>query len=279
MDRTTYIGSSDAIDIVTRDWHKTWAVKTGKVERENLDDVFKVQLGRFTENFHLDWTIRRLGEEDPGWYEIDGSRQWEATDTRLPFVVSHLDAIVRKGDDKPGCPVEAKHSSGARPMAHLIDFYMPQLQHHLLTTGADKLLFSVILANNEPERVWIGRSDEYIDTLRAYYEEFWGYVQSDTPPPKAGFSPEAGVITPKVTDLIPIDGMTRRDAGQENAFMSLAATFRDTKAAHGQHEAAKKEIKTLIAPTESEVRSPILTLKRNKKGSVLIDLHETEEAA
>src|SRR5215218_8597911 len=55
INRNTGIGGSDAKKILDGDWHSLWLEKTGQKEPETLDHIFRVQLGKWTEPFHVDW--------------------------------------------------------------------------------------------------------------------------------------------------------------------------------------------------------------------------------
>jgi hypothetical protein len=51
FDRTTGIGATDARLIMAGDWHQLWLEKTKRAQPPNLDDIFRVQLGKVTESF------------------------------------------------------------------------------------------------------------------------------------------------------------------------------------------------------------------------------------
>lgn len=280
-DRATYIGSSDAHDILRTNWLQVWRRKVKLVTEDDLSDNFKVQLGLHTEPFHIDWTLRRFieGRAEVGehWYEMPACRQQAVQDRDQSYIGCHLDAALayEHGAQTFVYPVEVKHSSGGRTLDELVDWYMPQLQHQMMVTGRDRLLFSAIMGNAEPERVWIGRSDDYIAKLRELYARFWKLVETREAPLASG-PIEDEIITPKIKDAIPINGMKKRDGSASNEFMAQAHALRDTKAAHTAHEDAKKALKGLIADDEAEVYSPVVTLRRNAKGSVLVKIHEED---
>jgi hypothetical protein len=268
-ERTKYLGASDAKHILAggRAWQDLWKQKTSRAEPVNLDDVFPVQLGSFTEDFHLDWTIERLGRTTD-WREDAGQRQRE---DRVPFfnqvpMLAHLDARVSNAVTGQIAPVEAKHSSGARNLEDLVDFYMPQLQQIMLCGGYEKLLFSAILANTEPARVWIGRSHAYADVLTEQSAAFWKYVTTDTLPPIDG---PVTMLSTAAKNAVEINDMVVRDATLDNHFVSAAADYNDNQDAAKKFENAKKDLKAMVADNEREVYCPALTIKRSKANALL----------
>ena len=61
MNRQGFIGGSDLYNIMQGNWHVLWLVKTGRKEPEDLSQVFRVQLGSFTEQFNIDWFCQDTG--------------------------------------------------------------------------------------------------------------------------------------------------------------------------------------------------------------------------
>lgn len=282
MDRRSYIGSSDAREVLFGDWRKLWGEKTGRIERPSLDDNFRVQLGNVTEPFHLDWTCRRLAEAGEPWVKW-GDDQPEHFHESMPYVISHPDRVLMRTDGVAGkAPVEAKFGNrGYMNADQLADHHMPQMQHHLLCMGAGIGLFSFSLDRDEPVRVWVPASAEWHNAMVEAYRDFWGYVTSDTQPP-AGKAPDIQpdpVMVPRGPS--PEKLMRRRDATGDNEFTALAHTFLETKEARDRHEQAKTDIKKLVRADESEVFLPgVLSLKRNTKGSLLFtDLREAVATA
>jgi predicted phage-related endonuclease len=268
-ERTKYLGASEAKHILAggRAWQDLWKQKTGRVQPDDLSDVFPVQLGSFTEDFHLDWTIARLGRTTD-WREIKGGRQHE---DRVGFfnqvpMLAHLDALIINEATKGKAPVEVKHSSGQRKLEDLVDFYMPQLQQIMLCGGYEKLLFSAILANTEPERLWIGRSHAYADVLTEQSAAFWKYVTTDTLPPIDG---PVTMLSTAAKNAVEINDMIVRDATLDNHFVSAATDYNDNQDAAKKFETAKKDLKSMVADNERDLYCPALTIKRSKSGSLL----------
>lgn len=180
----------------------------------------------------------------------------------MPYIASTPDSAILFDGRK--VPVETKHSNGATTMEKQVELYMPQIQHHLLCTKADRLLFSVIFGNTEPERVWVGPSPDWHNAMLDAYARFWHHMETDTRPEGGAFS---DVIMPSA-DSVPVNATVKRDASTDNQFMALAHDFIANEGAAKVYEAAKKDLKALMKKDEREVYSPILTMKRNRAGSI-----------
>tara|TARA_Y100000385_G_scaffold248149_1_gene268725 strand:- start:2016 stop:2867 length:852 start_codon:yes stop_codon:yes gene_type:complete len=276
-DRNTYIGSSDARDIKTGNWLKVWAEKTGRTPREDLSDNFKVQLGVWTEQFHLNWTFKRLQAEADGIYTMSkdykGKQHWAT----YGVCGSHPDAILEEGAGDT-TPLEVKHSGGFRfrDAAEAARFYMPQLQHHMMCFGSDNICFSIIRGNEEPERTWVGRSQPYIDDYYAKCQAFWEHIEQDREPaPFLEHKETPDEI--KINDQIPLNGKTRRSIQTDNHASVLIGQFLETKDAVTIHNSAKSQLKAMMADNEAELYCDELVLKRNKAGSILFKVQKKEE--
>lgn len=274
MDRKRYIGSSDAADIMAMNYHRLYRLKMGFDQPEDLSANWKVQLGVITEQFHLDWTIAALNRErvsDWQWSKRtkDGVQHFASF---LPEGMtwelgSTPDALLKSGSTH--LPVEVKHTGRFHTVEEAADFYMPQLQHHMLVWNAPNILFSVIIGTEEPERRWIGFSQDYADIYLARCAQFMEFVETETPPPPALFGDTTKIILPSaVTDGIPFDGMTRRDLSTSNRAMELVPKFIAGKAAADAFDAVKKELKSMMADDERELYCKDLVIKRNRAGAI-----------
>lgn len=154
---------------------------------------------------------------------------------------------------------------------------MPQLQHHLYAWGAERLLFSVIVGNQEPERLWIGASSEYISHYVSRCDAFWQHMREDRAPSPAFFGASSEVKVPQaVKDSVPINGFKRRDISMDNMAQALIPEFIETKKAAQRHEQIKDDLKALMKPDEAELYSPQITLKRDKRGAIRITVKDED---
>jgi len=292
MNRNEYIGSSDASDILAGNFSKLFRQKKGFDEREDLSDNFKVQLGIHTEDFHLDWTLKEMNAtrgtdfdwskhaglaDDPNPPQHFASFIASATSSK-PVLGSHPDALIR---DPSGniFPIEVKHTGRFRSADEAADFYMPQLQHHMICWGVEQIVFSVICGTEAPDRIWIGYSEAWADHYCQQCDKFWSYMVADTAPAPALYGGHDLKVPSAIKDTIPFDGMKKRDLSKSNSAMTLIPEFITTKAQAARHEDVKKELKAMMADDENELYSPALTLKRNKAGSILFKIHDEKKVA
>lgn len=289
MDRSKYIGSSDARDILAGDFDRIYSVKMGLVPPLDLSNNFKAQLGVCTEDFHLDWTTRKLNEETGGGFKFSkhakGKEQHFSTFSPVatahkPVLGSHPDALLK---DHAGnvMPIEVKMTGRWSNADEAADFYMPQLQHHMLCWGVDKLLFSVIVKTEEPERIWIGASPEWQEHYIDACDRFWGHIiTAERPAPTYMKTETKKVVVPtKVADTVPRNGWKKRSLDGDNRAPALIDEFLETKAAVARHEEVKKDLKELMRDDENELYGDRVTLKRNVKGSILINIHKQKDKA
>ncbi len=290
-DRTKYIGSSDARDILSGSWDRLYKLKKKMIEPDDLSDNFKVQLGVLTEEFHLDWTVRRhMAEHGDGWkwskFRDDGSQHFAKfqpdTFDHPPLLVSHPDALIRDPLAKV-MPMEVKHTGRFKNADEAADFYMPQIQHHMICWDTNLLLFSVICGNDEPERIWVGASLEWREHYLTECEKFWQHIANNHPPAPAFYDgAKAASVPTKVKDSVPLNGMRRISFETLTEGSNRAPTMIDdfiaTKDAVKRHDAVKKEIKDLVPDDVKEVYGERLTIKRDARGAMRFTVHEQKAA-
>ena len=280
MNRCDYIGSSDARDIMSGNWLELYNKKMGLVEEVDLSDNFKVQLGTETESFHLDWLQKQLDAKFPGVYSLSkGLHQHGDVKKAQHFNIheccgSHIDAILTEPSNTQTL-VEVKHSGTFRSLDELCDYYMPQIQHHLFVWDVEHLVFSAIRGNEPPAQIWVERNEEYKEHYTSLCSIFWEHVQNANPPPTdLGLEP----LPQKTFDAIKRDGMVRRDISTDNHAQVLINQYKETKEASEIHAWAKKEMKSLMKPDESELYCDDLVLKRSKAGAILFQQPKKERA-
>ncbi|WP_138469853.1 hypothetical protein [Poseidonocella sp. HB161398] len=285
MDRNKYLGSSDARDILSGDWNRMYREKMGLQPREDLSGSWPVQLGLATEDAHLDWTIAKLAEEHGEGFKHsklkDDGDQHEAVfkpegTFHNPVIGSHPDALIRTPDGFV-YPMEVKHTGRWADAEEAADFYMPQLQHHMLCWRSELLLFSVIVGAAQPEYIWIGASEDWQRHYIERCDAFWHHVKSKTPPSPRFFDSSMKpkpIVPAAIKNTVPFNGMMRRDLSDNNQIPALVDEFVTTKLAAARHEEVKKELKELVKDTDSEVYHPRITMKRNKRGAILIAIHD-----
>jgi hypothetical protein len=68
------------------------------------------------------------------------------------------------------------------------------------------------------------------------------------------------------------------DMSASNAWAELSGTFRQTRAAHQEHEGAKADLKKLVPEDAKEAIGHGLRAKRSKSGAITFDILDLEPA-
>jgi predicted phage-related endonuclease len=262
--RMGFIGGSDAVKIMSGDWHQLWLEKTGQGQPVDLSDQFNVQLGTYTEDFNIAWfeheyNLQVLAYQHEVSSKIDG----------IPFKAT-LDGVLKENDIDVG--LECKHTSSFRKFDDILAYYTPQIQLYMKVAKLDKMYLSVIFGN-QWECKLIERSEDEWQRMLPILKDFWNHVENNIPP-----SADMPNELPTGVQHMTIDNMVTRDASQDNFFVELQhhyiAHYDDTKI----FENAKKELKSLVEPNEREVYTDKLSIKRNKRGALTIHIKEVDDA-
>ncbi len=259
--RRHFIGGSDARIIMGRDEKALaglWKEKRGETAPVDLSHELIVQLGLVTEDLN-----RR-------WYEVSsGNRvaqvQHHVVHRTFPWMAATLDGVVKE----TGAVFEAKFmlpwsfSEEAAAEKH-----MAQLQHNMLVVGTKKSVLSIINGGGKWVELSIEADPIYQTILIAAEKAFWRAVKTgeapalfDCEPPK----PRIGAV--RVVDM-----------NASNSWAEFAGLFRDTQAAHTDHERAKSELKGLMPQDAKEAMGHGIRAKRSKSGAISFDLVEREGA-
>jgi len=261
--RMGFIGGSDAVKIMSGDWHQLWLEKTGQGQPVDLSDQFNVQLGTYTEDFNIAWfeheyNLQVLAYQHEVSSKIDG----------IPFKAT-LDGVLKEDGEDVG--LECKHTSSFRKFDDILAYYTPQIQLYMKVAKLDKMYLSVIFGN-QWECKLIERSEDEWQRMLPILKDFWNHVVNKIPP-----SSDMPNELPTGVQHMTIDNMVARDASKDNHFVELQhhyiAHYDDTKI----FEDAKKELKSLVAPNEREVYTDKLSIKRNKRGALTIHIKEIDE--
>ena len=253
-DRHLGIGSSDAKRIIDNDWRSLYLEKTQQVESENLDHIFRVQLGIFTEQFHIDWLSKR-----EGWASerVDKRNHHKAH----KFMYCHLDGWV-KGDSTF---VEVKHSNSRATARDKATYYMPQLQHTMAIMDVPWCHFSVIAGNDEPELVRVDAHLEYQTKLIEMEQSFWWHVENKVEPEITPTAKQEKLRV--VAKDVFIDGLKEYDMTGNNEWAALAVDYIENEAAVARFNAAKDTLKDLVPQDASVVSGYGLMIKKDKRGA------------
>jgi predicted phage-related endonuclease len=251
MNRLGFIGGSDCVKIMQGHWLELWQIKTGLAEGEDLSNNLAVQLGTYTESFNIGWF-----EKQHNAHVKNQQLAFEKTIGGVP-VKGTIDGMWN------GAVLECKHTNAHNSMEDAVSYYMPQIQTYAHLAEADGIWMSIIFGNNKWESTYVSYDQDYFDSMWAVVSDFWGYVLRNEEP--------VGVDIPSIdTDSIALDNMVKRDASRDNHFISAAHDYLEHEESAKAFDRAKKDLKAMVAHDEREVYSNLLTIKRDKRGSLRI---------
>src|SRR6186713_2447987 len=224
FDRRDFIGGSDARIMMGDDETallRLWREKRGEIEPEDLSANLIVLLGTVTEHLNRHWYERNTGQV------VTEVQRWVRHPV-IRWMAATLDGMV----EGTGAVFEAKFmlpwsfSEEAAAEKH-----MAQLQHNMLVAGTKKSVLSIINGGGK----WIELSVEadpiYQTILIAAEKAFWRAVKTgETPALFACETPKPRIEAVRVVDM-----------HASNSWAEFAGLYRDTQAAHTDHERAKTE--------------------------------------
>ena len=146
--------------------------------------------------------------------------------------------------------------------------HMPQLQHNMWVIGARTAVLSVITGGGKWVEITLHADPLYQHLLLTAERKFWRCVQSGEPPRLFGLEPPR----PRVEAVRVVD------MSGSNSWAELATVYRQTRAAHEDHEAAKTSLKKLMPEDAKEALGHGLRAKRSKSGAVSFELLEVADA-
>lgn len=243
--RRRYIGGSDANIIMNgtdEQRHQLWLVKTGKAQPDDLDDVFQVQLGTFTEPFNLAWFAKKTGltliESAP---VVASQYEW----MRCQADGLTVDAIV-----------ECKHTNERSSTDDVVKRYQPQLQHAMFCYGRPRAFLSVIKGNTY-DYAEVDFDPVYADALIAAEKDFWDCVVFQLPP---GGAPV--VAPPEPFRVVDMTG--------HNEWAAAAADWFANAAANKTFDRAANTLRSLVPGDAKSASGHGVVLKRDKRGALRI---------
>jgi predicted phage-related endonuclease len=259
LDRRHFIGGSDARVIMGDDAAKLirlWREKRGEIEPEDLSDNLIVQLGSVTEDLNRRWFERNTGQAVT-------SVQRRIQHPVINWMAATLDGRVDPG----GAVFEAKFmlpwtfSEEAAAEKH-----MAQLQHNMWVANARSAALSIITGGGKWVELTIHADPLYQHLLLTAEKKFWRCVINGEEPRLFGVEPPR----PR------LEAVRIVDMSASNSWAEFAATFRRTRPAFVEHEAAKVDLKKLVPEDAREAIGHGLRAKRSKSGAISFDLMEME---
>jgi len=257
--RRRFIGGSDSRIIMGNDeaaLSRLWQEKRGEIERADLANNLIVQLGVATEDLN-----RR-------WFELNTSQtikdqQRHAVHPLVRWMAATLDGIV----EATGAVFEAKFMlpwSFSEQTA--VEKHMAQLQHNMRVINASEAALSIITGGGHWLHVKIPADPLYQHLLITAERNFWRSVVTGEPPRLFNAEPPR----PRVTAVRLVD------MSGSNSWAAFAGVFQRTRAAHGEHERAKSELKALMPEDAREATGHGVRAKRSKSGAVSFDIVTSE---
>ena len=204
---TTRYSATNVNDIVAGRWRKLWRLKSGREQQEDLSDNFKVQLGRWTEDFNLRW----LGRSRDAAFEP--LREGLATLPPETELRCHPDSgfSARRGrySARPdgvgrdaGGPyvVEAKHTADREIPESSVRTYLGQLFVTMHVLGLERAVLSVIFGADRLTAYGLSWSDETWAALERLVDDFDGHLLFDVEPLDPLEPPYLDLPLPKTTN-------------------------------------------------------------------------------
>lgn len=257
MDRLGYIGGTDSQRIMAGDWVNLYREKKGLKQPDDLSANFQVALGKYTEIFHIDWVMKKLGY------------QWRAKNDlivskTIPYMAGHLDGWI----EDLNTFIEVKHTNEWMSAAEKARYYMPQLQHYLFITEKDFCYFSVIRGNHDPEYVTIKADPDYQHDLIERIKLFWWHIENNTEPLGDEMSQGQIEYANKLAEKVPVNNLKKIDMTSNNQWSVFAKQYLETISQVEIHDEAKQCLKDLVTSDIGEAYGHGVTIKRDKRGSL-----------
>jgi predicted phage-related endonuclease len=257
--RNHFIGGSDARIIMGSDEAmlvRLWREKRGEVDTEDLSDNLIVQLGTVTEELNRRWYERNTGH-------AIRDVQRRVQHPVIGWMAATLDGIV----EGTGAVFEAKF---ALPWSFTeeaaAEKHMAQLQHNMWVANSKSAVLSIITGGGKWVELTVHADPLYQHLLLTAEKKFWRCVRDGEVPRLFGVEPPR----PRLEAVRIVDMST------SNSWAEFASTYRGSRSAYLDHEAAKAELKKLMPEDAKEAIGHGVRAKRSKSGAVSFDLMDVE---
>ena len=206
------IGGSDASVVCGINRYKSpvelWLDKTSQLPPQEAGEA--AYWGTQLEPFVRSEFTKRTGIEVKQVKELLQSEEY-------PFMLANLDGICEVPDIGT-CIFEAKTASAykAGEWENTIpDEYMCQIQHYMAVTGYAGTYIAVLIGGNTFKWRFVERDEELISMLVELESDFWGHVQSLTPPPLDGSKASAKFLAERFPNSVPLSQITLPETAVE----------------------------------------------------------------
>jgi predicted phage-related endonuclease len=235
-----------------------WREKRGEIEPDDLSNDLIVQLGSITEELNRNWYERSSGNdvEDIQQHVRHPVHKWMA---------ATLDGRVRQTravfEAKFMLPWSFSEEAAAEK-------HMAQLQHNMWVANAKFAVLSIITGGGKWIELTIHADPLYQHLLLTAEKKFWRCVRDGEMPRLFGVEPPR----PR------LEAVRIVDMSASNSWAEFAASYRRSRNAHLEHEAAKAELKKLMPEDAKEAIGHGVRAKRSKSGAISFDLMDLEAA-
>jgi hypothetical protein len=199
--------ATEVNDILAGRWRRLWHVKSGRAEPEDLSGHFKVQLGRWTEEFNLRWLAERHGTT---WEELRPDLAPLPEDALIRphpegFLVARRGRYAARPDalgrDAKGLfVVEAKHVADREVPEVVAQTYLGQLFVTMHVLGVTRAVLSVIYGADRQTAYGIRWSEATWKALESWIEAFDSHILLDVEPYDPLDPPYLTLPLPKITN-------------------------------------------------------------------------------
>lgn len=175
--RSHYIGGSDAAAVVGLNSFSSpyalWAEKTGRIP--GFDGNLATEVGTYLEEFVAQKFAQETGKKvrkcNQSFFNSD-----------YPWAIANIDREI-VGEDagleiKTTSELNLKRFKGGEYPAN----YYCQCVHYMAITGKQRWYLAVLIGNRDFRWFTIERDEAEIAALMAAEEEFWKFVETNTPP-------------------------------------------------------------------------------------------------
>jgi len=237
---------------------RLWREKRGEIEPDDLSKDLIVQLGSITEELNRNWYERSSGNdvEDIQRHVRHPVHKWMA---------ATLDGRVRQTravfEVKFMLPWSFSEEAAAEK-------HMAQLQHNMWVANAKSAVLSIITGGGKWVELTIHADPLYQHLLLTAEKKFWRCVRDGEMPRLFGVEPPR----PR------LDAIRIVDMSASNSWAEFASSYRGSRPAYLEHEAAKAELKKLMPEDAKEAIGHGVRAKRSKSGAISFDLMDLEAA-
>jgi hypothetical protein len=145
---------------------------------------------------------------------------------------------------------------------------MAQLQHNMWVANAKSAVLSIITGGGKWIELTIHADPLYQHLLLTAEKKFWRCVQDGEMPRLFGVEPPR----PR------LEAVRIVDMSASNSWAEFASSYRRSRPAYLEHEAAKAELKKLMPEDAKEATGHGVRAKRSKSGAISFDLMDLEAA-